>query len=101
MADVLGQPISLSREEELTSRGTAILAWRALGTWSTLEDVPLRAEEVYAPDPLRTSTYQVAIERQHGLYDALIGHEEEIRSSVAAAARGPRSHSHKLRERRD
>jgi gluconokinase len=101
MADVLGQPISLSREEELTSRGTAILAWRALGTWSTLQDVPLRAEEVYAPDPLRTSTYQVAIERQHGLYDALIGHEEEIRSSVAAAARGPRSHSHKLRERRD
>jgi gluconokinase len=87
MADVLGQPIGLSREEELTSRGTAILAWRALGEWRGLEDVPLRPEETYEPDASRSAVYQRAIERQHALYDQLIGHEAEIRSSVEAAAR--------------
>jgi gluconokinase len=90
MADVLGQRIALSREEELTSRGTAILAWRALGEWSSLEDVPLHPEETYEPDASRSAAYQRAIERQHGLYDQLIGHEAEIRSSVSAAARSKR-----------
>jgi gluconokinase len=88
MADVLGQPIALSREEELTSRGTAILAWRALGEWRRLDDVPLHAEETYDPDASRSAAYQRALERQHALYDSLIGHEAEIKSSVSAAARG-------------
>ena len=38
MADVLGEPILVSREEELTSRGTAILAWRAFITSPALRE---------------------------------------------------------------
>ena len=56
MADVLQRPVDLCREVELTSRGTAILALRALGRWATLEDVPLPAGHVYEPDPRRAAT---------------------------------------------
>ncbi len=73
MADVLQQPVLLSHETELTSRGTAILALRALGLWSTLEDVPLKAAESYEPDVRKGAVYQAAMARQKELYAALVG----------------------------
>jgi gluconokinase len=89
MADVLGHPVLLSHETELTSRGTAILALHALGCWSTLEDVPLELEESYAPNPRRAALYHAAMLRQHELYDALIGHDAEIGQRLAATLRKP------------
>jgi gluconokinase len=87
MADVIGHRVRLSRETELTSRGTAILALRALGVWGGLDDERLEAAAVHEPDPTRVAVYQAALERQHRLYDALIGHEAEIGASLSAALR--------------
>jgi gluconokinase len=87
MADVIGHRVRLSRERELTSRGTAILALRALGVWGGLDDERLEAAAVHEPDPTRVAVYQAALERQHRLYDALIGHEAEIGASLSAALR--------------
>jgi gluconokinase len=88
MADVLGRRIQLSRHEELTSRGTAILALRALGAWATLEDEPLTAEDVFEPDPTRAPVYQAALERQHRLYESVVGVDPEFGPALAAAVRG-------------
>jgi gluconokinase len=89
MADVLQQPVLLSRESELTSRGAAIVALRALGRWSTLEDVPLEPEESCQPDPRRGAIYRAAMTRQHELYDTLIGHDAEVGERLAPAVRKP------------
>jgi gluconokinase len=89
MADVLQHTVLLSRETELTSRGTAILALRALGLWSSLEDVPLETARAHEPDAERGAVYQAAMERQHGLYDALIGHRAEIGERLKAATPPP------------
>jgi gluconokinase len=88
MADVLGRRIQLSRHEELTSRGSAILALRALGAWATLEDEPLTAEDAYEPDPARAPVYQAALERQHRLYESVVGVDPEFGPALAAAVRG-------------
>jgi gluconokinase len=72
MADVLQRPVALCRARELTSRGTAILALRALGVWSSLEDVAVAHGDVYEPDRGRGAAYAAAMHRQRGLYEALI-----------------------------
>ena len=88
MADVLGRPVHLSRRTELTSRGTAILALRALGAWKALDDEPLELDTVFEPDPTRAGTYQAALERQHRLYESLFAVDPDIGPSLAAAVRG-------------
>lgn len=75
MADVLQHRVLLSHEPELTSRGTAILALRALGAWSSLDEVALPTLESCAPDPARAGTYRRAMDRQQRLYEALIARE--------------------------
>jgi len=77
MADVLQRPVVLCRARELTSRGTAILALRALGLWSSLEDVPVPRGDVYEPDRRRGAAYAAAMQRQRGLYEALIDRDPE------------------------
>jgi gluconokinase len=72
MADVLQHRVLLSHEPELTSRGTAILGLRALGAWSSLDEVELPLEEAREPDPARAEVYRRAIERQQRLYETLI-----------------------------
>jgi gluconokinase len=86
MADVLQRPVVLCRARELTSRGTAILALRALGAWSSLEEVPLAQGDVYEPDHGRGAVYAAAMQRQHGLYEALIGHEHETARGLGSDA---------------
>lgn len=75
MADVLQHRVLLSSEPELTSRGTAILALRALGAWSTLDQVALPALQSCAPDPARAGAYRAAMARQQRLYETLIAGE--------------------------
>ena len=73
MADVLEHPVLVSREPELTSRGTAILAWRGLGQWGSLDEVALKLPRARVPDARRAEVYRAAIERQNHLYDRVIG----------------------------
>ena len=73
MADVLEHPVLVSREPELTSRGTAILAWRGLGQWGSLDEVALKLPRARVPDARRAEVYRAAIERQSHLYDRVIG----------------------------
>jgi gluconokinase len=87
IADVLGRRIRLSHSQELTSRGTAILALRALGAWKSLDDEPLELDTVFEPDPARAGTYQAALERQHRPYESLFGVDPDIGPSLAAAVR--------------
>jgi gluconokinase len=73
MADVLAQPVLVTREQELTSRGTAILALRGLGEWRSLDEMALKLPRACPPDARRLEVYQAAIERQRQLYDKVIG----------------------------
>ena len=73
MADVLEHPVLVSRETELTSRGTAILAWRGLGEWDSLDRIALKLPRACVPEPKRSEIYREAIERQRELYDRVIG----------------------------
>jgi gluconokinase len=85
MADVLQRPVGLLRARELTSRGTAILALRALGAWSTLEDVPAERAGAYEPDPARAEVYAAAVERQHALYRTLVEPDAETARRFGSA----------------
>lgn len=72
IADVLGRPVLASREDEATSRGAALLAWKALGLLGELDATPPRVGSLFEPDPRRYQVYQAARERQAALYDRLI-----------------------------
>jgi gluconokinase len=86
MADVLGHPILVSREPELTSRGTAILALRGLGAWRTLDEVALKLPVACAHDTKRNEIYHAAIERQRRLYASVIGGSPGFSSQAAPSA---------------
>jgi sugar (pentulose or hexulose) kinase len=85
MANVIGRRIHLSRSEELTSRGAAILAQPPHTHWKTLADERLEAEDVFEPDVSGAAVYQAAIERQHRLYEKVIGVDPDIGPALAAA----------------
>ena len=85
MANAIGRRVHLSRSEELTSRGAAILALRGLSLWRTLADEALGTEDVYEPDPSRAPVYQAALERQHRLYEKMLGVDPAIGPALAAA----------------
>jgi gluconokinase len=88
MADALGRRVRLSSTAEMTSRGAAILALRALGTWRTLSDEPVATEEVFEPVAERAPLYQAGLERQHRLYETVLGVDPDIGPVLAAAVRG-------------
>jgi gluconokinase len=71
-ADVLGRPVVASAEPEATSRGTALLALRALGALPSIDAAPAADGDVYEPDDVRHAVYQAAVARQSRLYDRLI-----------------------------
>ena len=73
MADVLGVPVSVSAEQQDTSRGTAILALNALGVWDELDTHPAHIAETYDPNPANSDVYASARDRQAKLYSRLLG----------------------------
>jgi len=72
LADVLGRPITLTRAEEATARGAALLAAEALGLLPDLDALPPPLGETYHPNPGHHAIYQDAIQRQMALYDKLV-----------------------------
>jgi gluconokinase len=72
MANVLQRRIDTVTEQELTSRGTAILALNAIGAWDRLDDVPPTMGRSYIPNTETASVYREAMQRQQRLYGLLI-----------------------------
>lgn len=87
MADVLQHPVVVLAENEATSRGTAALALNALGVWPELDTVRPELGGTYHPDPEQAEVYQRGIERQHQLYDRLVGHDTEVGERIARVVR--------------
>jgi gluconokinase len=73
MADVLQHPVTVTDEDEATSRGAAILALHGLGVWPALDAIPARLGTAYQPDPQHSEVYQAALLRHRQLYDTLVG----------------------------
>jgi gluconokinase len=71
MADVLGRPIGLPREAELTSRGAAIIAFEQLGVSPPAQELSLL--RTFHPDPESHAVYRAAAGRQLQLLRALYG----------------------------
>jgi gluconokinase len=67
IADAIGCAITESREEEATSRGTALLALHALRIVGDLAAVPAPLGRTFVPDPARHARYRSALERQRRL----------------------------------
>lgn len=73
MADVLQGEVHVPAEEQATSRGAAILALNAMGEWNGFDDVMPKIANIYHPSSQHQDRYQIAIERQSNLYEAVIG----------------------------
>jgi gluconokinase len=62
LADILGRPITVSGEYELTSRGAAAVAFEQLGVMNVTDLEPSRAA-LLNPDPRRHLVYARALRR--------------------------------------
>ena len=69
LADVLGKPIALPAEGELTSRGAAIIGLEQLG--GTEPATPLRIAKTFTPDRRAHAVYAAAAKRQQTLIERL------------------------------
>jgi gluconokinase len=72
MSDTLGKPVTLSGVKEASSRGAALLALQALGG-SKIEATKAPPGKTFNPNPDRHNTYRQALERQHRLYEDVLG----------------------------
>jgi gluconokinase len=72
MADALGRRVIPSPVKEASARGTALLAFEALGEIDDVEDLPVALGEPLEPDPAAHAVYVEALERQTGLYEATV-----------------------------
>ncbi len=72
VADVLGQPLLLLRETELSARGVAVHALRAIGAIDALAALPPAAAAQTMPDADRHARYRAAIAAQVDLYRHLV-----------------------------
>jgi gluconokinase len=72
VADVLGQPLIASAEEEATGRGAALLGLVTLGVIPEVDALPAALGETFKPDLEHHAVYRQAIVRQRRLYDLLI-----------------------------
>lgn len=70
VADALGRPLSVPRDNELTSRGAAALAFEQLGV--PVRSLEPRLARVFHPDPRAHAAYRAAAERQRRLLRALV-----------------------------
>jgi len=73
LADVLGRPITLPAEGELTSRGAAIVAMEQLGAKRAAR--PLRIAKTFTPDGRAHEIYRAAAARQQELIERLENRE--------------------------
>jgi gluconokinase len=71
VADALGHPVTVAREDEATSRGAALLALSALGRPVADEGTGPPLGETFQPDAARQARYEAARERQRTLDDRL------------------------------
>ncbi len=71
IANALNRPLHLLENDEITARGTALLARRALGQ-ASLHDFPPRITTVIEPVPAIVEVLRAARDRQAWLYDRLI-----------------------------
>jgi gluconokinase len=71
ICDVLGEPITVSGEEEGSSRGAALWAREKLGL-GRLEDAPYRTGPRYTPDPSNAAAYAAARARHEELLGKLL-----------------------------
>ncbi len=72
IADTLGVPVIASAEAEATSRGTALLALKALGVIESLDELPAQLGATYQPDAARHAVYARAVDRQKKMYNAVV-----------------------------
>ena len=70
IADALGCPLTVPRDDELTSRGAAILGFEQLGIRIPGADPPV--ERVFHPDPRTHAIYLAAAARQQRMFEALV-----------------------------
>jgi gluconokinase len=67
VADVFGEPLLMTQEEEASSRGAAILALLAAGELGSMSDVEEPAARPVQPDPDRHAAHTAAMERHRQL----------------------------------
>lgn len=72
IADVLGQAVTMSGEEQATARGAALLALEAEGTIRDAGEPANVFGKVFQPDRSRHEVYRSAMKRQEQLYSLLI-----------------------------
>jgi gluconokinase len=72
ITDVLGREVAVTAIPETSARGTALLAFEALGLIKDLNEMPVFIENTYHPDAERHAIYRRALKRQERLYKKLI-----------------------------
>jgi len=73
IADVLGRPLTLSRVQEASSRGAALLALEVLGLIRDVADAPPLLGDLLTPREDRRAAHRAAAERQEKLSRLLNG----------------------------
>lgn len=81
VADVLGVPVIASAQAEATSRGTALLALKALDVIHSLSQVPAALGDTFPADPGRHEIYRAAVKRQQTWYNLLIQGKQEAQDA--------------------
>ncbi len=75
VTDVLGRPVIVAAESEVSARGAALLALAALGIAVDEETVAAHAAG-FVPNPNNHARYRAAIARQQALYDKIVQRDE-------------------------
>jgi D-xylulose kinase len=73
-ADIIGRPVLTTTNEEAATLGAAILAGKAVGLYSNVEEAAgnmIRIKERFEPTPSNRAVYNEAFETYVKLYDAL------------------------------
>ncbi len=68
VTDVLGLPVTLSKVQEASARGAALMALEAIGALPSALDVPLEPGPTMVPDPRRQEAYARAREQHERFY---------------------------------
>jgi gluconokinase len=72
LADTLNCPLELTKNNEASARGVALLALETLGILPDLAQLPPEPSRIVQPDPARHALYAQARERQQKLYQLLL-----------------------------